>query len=78
MKKYRRLIVAFCAGIAVLASTMASILFLQAWLPANGFDVSKKVFMVVSLAALGAAFSIGATLCLVEAKKIEARKADSP
>lgn len=70
MKRYSRLIVAFCVGVAVLALTMASILFLQTWLPANGFNVSKKIFMVVSLGALGAAFAIGAKLCLKEAKKI--------
>lgn len=74
MKKYSRLIVAFCVGVVVLTLTMASILFLQEWLPANGFNVSKKVFMAISLAALGAAFAIGAKLCLNEAKRIEASK----
>lgn len=74
MKKYSRLIVAFCVGAAVLASTMAAILFLQTWLPANGFNVSKRVFMVVSLGTLGAAFAIGAKLCLKEAKRLEAGK----
>jgi branched-subunit amino acid ABC-type transport system permease component len=72
MKKYLRLIVAFGVGVAILALTMASILFLQTWLPANGFNVSKNVFMAISLGAIGAAFGIGAKLCLKEARKIEA------
>jgi branched-subunit amino acid ABC-type transport system permease component len=76
MKKYLRLIVAFSVGVAILGLTMVSILFLQTWLPANGFNVSKKVFMAISLGALGAASAIGAKLCLEEAKKIEASKAN--
>jgi hypothetical protein len=69
MKKYFRLILAFGVGLSVLASTMVLILFLQTWLPANGFDVSKKVFMSISFGALGAAFAIGAKLCLREARR---------
>jgi hypothetical protein len=74
MKRYARLIGAFCIGAAVLVSTMASIHFLQTWLPANGFQVSKKVFMFLSLGALGAALGLGAKLCLNETRKIETSK----
>lgn len=74
MKRYARLFGAFCIGAAVLVSTMASIHFLQTWLPANGFQVSKEVFMLLSFGALGAAFALGAKLCLNETRKIETGK----
>lgn len=74
MKRYSRLIVAFGVGVAVIAATTASILFLETWLPANGFSVPKKVFLIASISALSAAMATGAKICLKEARRIEAGK----
>ena len=70
MKRYLRLMLAFGVGVAGLALTTALILFLETWLPANGFYVSERIYMASSLGALGAAFAVGAKLCLREANKI--------
>lgn len=70
MKKYYRVIFYFGIGIILIASTGAIIFFLQAWLPANGLHVSRKLFVGISFGALGGAFAIGANLCLREVKRI--------
>jgi hypothetical protein len=77
MKKYLRLIVAFSVGLAILILTIVTISFLRTWLPANGFNISKDVFTITSMGALGVALGIGAQLCIKEGKRIETSKNDN-
>jgi len=74
IKKYLRLIVACGVGLGMLTLSTALIRFLETWLPANGFNISNKVFTITSIGALSVVLSIGAKLCIKTVTKIEANK----
>lgn len=74
MKKYLRLLFAFGFGVVLLLATMATVSFLEVWLPENGILVSQDVFLGCAVGAVGLAFLAGAKLCLREARKLEPSK----